>query len=236
MLARLINTTGVQRCKILLICPLDTAAKAKSVVRALGVNWAVHVHSIETVGGMGDEFYGEQWLNPVSRPKFVHATDAAQVRLPANKAPGGRLGLVLFPDPSGALLFNLYIPHLFKNPISLHERPSDEGKHPNDPCPALDILPMVILLQLAHVALDASEFGPHLLKPCRQGQLMSDDTEFLKPLVKPPLGRPLGWPKSRPWVGPFGGLVAFSTSIDADKGVRVMMVEGRDNWTKEDAE
>ena len=224
MLARLINTTGVQRCKILLICPLDTAAKAKSVVRALGVNWAVHVHSIETVGGMGDEFYGEQWLNPVSRPKFVHATDAAQVRLPANKAPGGRLGLVLFPNPSGALLFNLYIPHLFKNPISLHDRPSDGEDSPNDPCPALNILPIVILLQLAHVALDASEFGPHLLKP--EGQLMNDDTAFLKPLAKPPLGR----------LAPFGGLVAFSTSIDADKGVRVLKVEGRDNWTKEDAE
>ena len=101
----------------------DAAAKAKSVVRALGVNWAVHVHSIETVGGMGDEFYGEQWLNPVSRPKFVHATDAAQTRLPANQAPGGKLGLVRFPNPTGALIFNLYIPGLFKKPISLADRP-----------------------------------------------------------------------------------------------------------------
>ena len=44
----------------------DAASKAKSVVRALGVNWAVHVHSIETVGGMGDEFYRETGLSHCS--------------------------------------------------------------------------------------------------------------------------------------------------------------------------
>ena len=210
----------VQRTRAMAGWP-DAASKAKSVVRALGVNWAVHVHSIETVGGMGDEFYGEQWLNPVSRPKFVHATDAAQTRLPANRAPGGRLGLVLFPNPSGALLFNLYIPHLFKNPISLADRPGGGGK---DPCHALNFLPMVMLQQLAHVALDASEFGPHLL---RGKQLNVDDTAFLKPFAKPPLS---------PEVAPFEGLVAFSTSIDADKGVLVWEVEGRDNWTKADTQ
>lgn len=224
MYLRLLRTQGppdvVQRIRAMAGWP-DPAFKAKSVVRALGVNWAMHVHSIETVGGMGDEFYGEQWLNPVSRPKFVHATDAAQTRLPASRAPGGRLGLVLFPNPSGALLFNLYIPHLFKNPISLADRPGGGGK---DPCRALNLLPMVMLQQLAHVALDASEFGPHLLTG---KQLDVDDTAFLKPFAKPPLS---------PEVAPFEGLVAFSTSIDADKGVRVWSVEGRDNWTKADTE
>ena len=166
----------------------DAAAKAKSVVRALGVNWAVHVHSIETVGGLGDEFYGEQWLNPVSRPKFVHATDAAQTRLPANQAPGGKLGLVLFPNPTGALIFNLYIPGLFKKPIFLAERPGGGRKHEQDPCHAVEFVPRVMLQQLAYVALDASEFGPHLLQrnyPGIAGQLYDYDTAFLKPFAKP---------------------------------------------------
>ena len=203
----------------------DAAAKAKSVVRALGVNWAVHVHSIETVGGLGDEFYGEQWLNPVSRPKFVHATDAAQTRLPAKQAPGGKLGLVLFPNPTGALIFNLYIPGLFKKPMFLAERPGGGRKHEQDPCHAVEFVPRVMLQQLAYVALDASEFGPHLLQQ-EGNQLDDDDTAFLKPFAKPP---------RVPDVAPFERLVAFSTSIDANKGVRVWKVEGRDNWTKEDA-
>ena len=83
---------------------------------------------------------------------------------------------------------------------------------------------MFILQQLAHVALDASNFGPQLLAAQLGSKLMSYDTDFLKPFAN-------GDPEH---VGPFKGLVAFSTSIDPDKGVRVMKVQGRDNWTKED--
>ena len=142
-------------------------------------------------------------------------------------APGGKLGLVCFPNPTGALVFNLYIPHLFKQPLSLLDRPNGL-QNPNNPRPALTILPMFILQQLAHVAIDASALGPHLLAK-RGGKLTSDDTAFLKPFAKG------NWEVNH--ADPEGlRLFAFSTIIDADRGVRVTKVEGRDNWMKEDAE
>ena len=204
---------------------LDDSAKAKSLVRVLGVDWAVHVHSVDTVGGLMDEFYGAQWLNPTSRPKFVHHSDAAQAALPANEAPGGALGLVFLDDcmrdPIGALIFKLYIPRMFRQRLVLSNVPNSG---PDSPVQALEVVPIFVLQQLAYVALDASELGPHLLER-RGSKLEPYNTEHLKPFGTP----------QTPSLKLFRRFIAWSTHIDPSKGHRVLKVAGRDNWTREDA-
>jgi hypothetical protein len=219
--------------------PPQVIVKAKALVRHYGVSWAVHVHSIETIGGMGDEYYGEQWLNPVSRPKFV---DEAALQLPSGQTPGGRLGLVLFDgtwrDIEGALIYNLYIPKLFEKPLKLYDRPSETGG-PQEPCNAANLVPKHALQQLAYVALDASQFGPHLLDRGPWGsRLELENTNYLKLLEPTESTEPIVPPtKNHSYISAlnrFNRFVAFSTSIDPAKGYRAKKVPGRDNWTKED--
>ena len=183
-------------------------------MRVLGVDWAVHVHSVDTVGGLMDEFYGAQWLNPTSRPKFVHHSDAAQAALPASEAPGGALGLVFLDermrDPIGALIFKLYIPRMFRQRLVLSNVPNSG---PDSPVQALEVVPIFVLQQLAYVALDASELGPHLLER-RGSKLKPYNTEHLKPFGTP----------QTPSLKLFRRFIAWSTHIDPSKGHRVLKV------------
>ena len=225
---------GIERIKLLHLlrgCDArDMTSEAKQFVRSVGLTcegpsstldprvpgvptiaWAPHVYSIEAVGGLLDEFYGEMWVNQ-SKPKFVTKADPVAGKLPPKTWPGCKLGLTLLDehgDPTGGqgLIFNVYVPHLSNVTFKIDERPG--GDHPPQEACSLAMLPHFVVQQLAWAALDAPIFEDN--SKCFLKDLAPSRADAAVYEHRTRKDRVAAARKERP----FGNFVVFACTVDS---------------------